>query len=158
MIDDFAAWRRLVDLYADYTACVDEGRFEAWPDFLTEDGRYRIVARENHELGLPLSLVDLDGAGMLRDRVYAIQSTLFHAPYYQRHLVGAPRLLEPDGDLVRCEANYLVIRTKRDEPGEVFSAGRYLDRIRLGPDGPRFVERVCVYDTELIANSLIYPI
>lgn len=158
MIDDFASWRRLVALYADYAACVDEGRFQDWPGFFTEDGRYRIVARENHEQGLPLSLVDLQGAGMLRDRVYAIQSTLFHAPYYQRHIVGAPRLLEAAEGLIRSEANYLVIRTKRDEPGEVFSAGRYLDRIRVDADGPRFAERICVYDTELIANSLIYPI
>src|SRR5947209_14748556 len=35
--------------------------------------------------------------GMLKDRVYGIRETLFHDPYYQRHVVGAPvvRKAEP---------------------------------------------------------------
>jgi salicylate 5-hydroxylase small subunit len=27
---------------------------------------------------------------MLKDRVYGVPETLFHDPYYQRHVVGAP--------------------------------------------------------------------
>jgi salicylate 5-hydroxylase small subunit len=137
---------------------VDEARFQEWPSFFTEDGRYRVVARENYERGYPLSLIDLQGAGMLKDRVYAIESTLFHAPYYQRHIVGLPKVTGRDGDVLNCEANYLVIRTKRDKPADVFSAGRYVDRISLTATGARLLERTCVYDTDLIPNSLIYPI
>jgi salicylate 5-hydroxylase small subunit len=55
--------------------------------------------------------------------------TLFHDPYYQRHVVGAPRVLAVDDDGIRCEASYVVFRTKRDAMAEILSAGRYLDRI-----------------------------
>ncbi len=148
----------LSDLYASYSACIDARRFEEWPAFFTEDCRYRVVARENHERNLPLGTVDLQTRGALMDRVYAVQSTLFHAPYYQRHIVGPTHIIGRDGDAILAEANYLVIRTKRDQPSEVFNAGRYLDRIVPVSEGLRFAEKICIFDSELILNSIIYPL
>lgn len=92
------------------------------------------------------------------DRVYGIQSTLFHAPYYQRHIVGPSTITADGSDAWMAEANYLVIRTKRDMPSEVFNAGRYVDRIERTPDGLKFATKTCVFDSELIPNSIIYPI
>ena len=148
----------LAELNAEYSACLDEGRFDEWPDFFTDDCRYRVVPRENHERGLPLGTIDLQSRAALLDRVYGVQSTLWHAPYYQRHIVGPVRVTGIDGAALRTEANYLVIRTKRDLPSEVFNAGRYLDRVVETPMGLRFAERICVFDSELIPNSMIYPI
>lgn len=148
----------LNDLYAGYAACLDAGRFDDWPDFFTEDCHYRIVPRENYDAGLRLSTMELHGHGMLKDRVYGVQSTLFHAPYYQRHLIGPPLIVSLAGAAIDVEANYLVVRTKRDLPSEVFNAGRYLDRIEVTPDGLKFRQKFCVFDSELIPNSLIYPI
>ena len=146
------------DLYASYSACLDAGRFDDWPEFFTEDCRYRVVSRENHERNLPLGTMDLQSRGALLDRVYAVQSTLFHAPYYQRHIVGPVRILGREGETILAEANYLVIRTKRDQPSEVFNAGRYLDRIVAVQQGLRFADKICIFDSELIPNSIIYPL
>jgi salicylate 5-hydroxylase small subunit len=148
----------LMQLYAEYAACLDDGRFDDWPNLFTEDCHYRIVPRENHDRGLPLATMDLIGRGMLLDRVYAARSTLFHAPYYQRHIIGAARVTADTPVGIAAEANYLVIRTKRDLPSEVFNAGRYIDRIVRTPDGLRFRSKLCVFDSELIPNSIIYPI
>ncbi len=155
---DIATRVALGELNAEYAACLDEERFDAWPDFFTEDCRYRVVPRENHERGLPLGTIDLQSRGALMDRVYGVQSTLWHAPYYQRHIVGPARITGMDGAAILAEANYLVIRTKRDLPSEVYNAGRYIDRIVNTPQGLRFAERICVFDSELIPNSMIYPI
>jgi salicylate 5-hydroxylase small subunit len=148
----------VAELHAEYAACLDEGRFDAWPEFFTESCRYRLVPRENYARGLPLSTMDLQSRGALMDRVYGVQSTLFHAPYYQRHIIGPARIRGLDGSAILAEANYLVIRTKRDAPSEVFNAGCYIDRIEQSPDGLRFAETICVFDSELISNSIIYPI
>ena len=148
----------VADLYASYSACLDAGRFDDWPEFFTEDCRYRVVSRENHDRNLPLGTMDLQSRGALLDRVYAVQSTLFHAPYYQRHIIGPARILSREGETILAEANYLVIRTKRDQPSEVFNAGRYLDRIVAGQQGLRFVDKLCIFDSELIPNSIIYPL
>ncbi|CAN5388712.1 aromatic-ring-hydroxylating dioxygenase subunit beta [soil metagenome] len=148
----------LQDLHAAYAACLDAGRFDDWPEFFTDDCLYRVVPRENFDQGLPLSTMELHGKGMLKDRVYGVQSTLFHAPYYQRHLIGPSHLLEQDGDTIDVETNYLVIRTKRDLPSELFNAGRYVDRVQVTADGLKFARKVCVFDSELIPNSMIYPL
>jgi len=146
-------------LYAQYSACLDEGRFADWPQFFTEECIYKLIPRENHDGGLPLATLSFESRGMLEDRVFSITETLFHAPYYQRHIVGGVRLLEvePDG-VVLAEANYLVIRTKRSEASEIFNAGRYVDRIVREEGRLRFRERLCIFDSELIPNSIIYPI
>lgn len=156
-IDDAVRWA-LADLYADYAACLDSGDYDAWPDFFVENCHYRVVPRENFDLGLPLSTIDLHGAAMLRDRVYGVVSTLYHAPYYQRHVIGPVRITGIDGEIAKVETNYIVIRTKRDSVSEVYNAGRYIDTVKLAAEGPLFIEKLCVFDSELILNSLIYPI
>jgi salicylate 5-hydroxylase small subunit len=96
--------------------------------------------------------------GMLRDRVYGIKETLFHDPYYQRHVVGAPVVRRVDAGRIYSEANYAVFRTKLDGPSTVFNVGRYIDTVVQTPAGLKFAERLCVFDSEMIPNALIYPI
>jgi salicylate 5-hydroxylase small subunit len=153
--EDYLALARL---YADYAAAVDAADWDRWVDFFTEDCEYKVQPRENHERGFPLSTLALLSRGMLKDRVYGIRETLFHDPYYQRHVVGLPRILRRDGDVIEAEANYAVFRTKLSRETTVFNVGRYLDRVRATPHGLKFESRLCIYDTEMIPNSLIYPI
>jgi salicylate 5-hydroxylase small subunit len=148
----------LMDLYASYASCLDEGRFQDWPAFFTEDCRYRVIPRENYDGGYPLATLNLQSRGALVDRVYGVQSTLFHAPYYQRHIIGPVRIVSADGQALMAEANYLVVRTKRDLPSEIFNCGRYIDRIIATDDGMQFAEKTCVFDSELVPNSMIYPL
>ncbi len=100
----------------------------------------------------------LTSQGMLKDRVYGIQETLFHDPYYQRHVVGAPIVRRVVNGRIHSEANYAVFRTKYDQISTVFNVGRYIDTIVQTPGGLKFEERLCVYDSEMVPNSIIYPI
>lgn len=158
MSDDSHTYLALAGLYADYAAAVDAQDWDRWVDFFIEDCEYKVQPRENHERGFPLATLALLSRGMLKDRVYGIKETLFHDPYYQRHVVGLPRILRREGDLIEAEANYAVFRTKLSKETTVFNVGRYLDRVRVTPQGLRFASRLCIYDTEMIPNSLIYPI
>jgi salicylate 5-hydroxylase small subunit len=156
--DDFQNYLALAQLYADYAAAVDAQDWDRWVGFFTEDCEYKVQPRENHERGFPLATLALLSRGMLKDRVYGIKETLFHDPYYQRHVVGLPRVLRRDGDVIEAEANYAVFRTKLSQESTVFNVGRYLDRVRVTTDGLKFASRLCIYDTEMIPNSMIYPI
>lgn len=153
---------QLAQLNADYAAAIDAQDWERWIDFFVDDCTYKVQPRENHERGFPLCTLALISKGMLRDRAYGIKETLFHDPYYQRHVVSLPRILrrsdDDKGDLIEAESNYAVFRTKLSQETTVFNVGRYLDRVRVTPEGLKFEARVCVYDTEMIPNSLIYPI
>lgn len=149
---------------ADYAALLDAADFKSWPDCFTPEGLYRVIGRENFDAGLPLCIMQLEGHGMMRDRVYGVTNTLFHAPYYQRHIIGTARVLGEADGLIEAEANYAVFRTR---PGagmaggvsEVFNVGRYLDRFQRQTDGGlKLARRHCVFDSEMILNSLTYPI
>jgi salicylate 5-hydroxylase small subunit len=156
---DFETWHEIQNLYSEYALACDSADWEHWPDFFVEDGTYRLQPRENFEQGLPLCLLALESQAMIRDRVYGVKETLYHDPYYQRHIVGAPRVVSvlENGGFV-CEANYVVIRTKFDGESTVFNAGFSRDEIVRTTQGLKFRSRLCVYDTEMVANSLIYPI
>lgn len=153
--DDYIAVQQL---YADYGLTLDSGDFDHWPTFFTDDCRYLVQPRDNHDRGLPLATIMLTSKGMLLDRVYGIKETLFHDPYYQRHVIGAPVVRQRQANEWQCEASYAVFRTKRDQLSTVFNVGRSLDTLRRTKAGWRFATRLCVYDSEMVPNSIIYPV
>ncbi len=143
---------------ARYAAALDEKRYDDWPGFFVEDGRYTVQARENFDRGLPLALIALESQGMMKDRVYGITQTIYHGPYYTRHVVGPALLLEEGGGRIRAQANYAVFRTRPGDASEVYNVGRYVDTFVRQPAGLKLASRLCVYDSEMVLNSLIYPI
>jgi salicylate 5-hydroxylase small subunit len=145
-------------LHLRYAQILDSNDFAAWPDLFIADGVYKIQSRENFEAGLPLCILHFESQAMLRDRVYGAQHTIYHDPYYQRHVVSAPLITEVQGDVIEAETSYLVLRTHRDKMPEILSVGRYIDRMVHDGTALKFAQRVCVFDNDLIANSLIKPI
>jgi 3-phenylpropionate/cinnamic acid dioxygenase small subunit len=148
----------LEELYADYVACLDEERFEAWPEFFTDDAIYRIVPRENFERGLPIATLHCESKGYLKDRVVAIRQTMVYAPHYMRRLVSNIRILGwQDGEL-KVRSNYAAFETLRDEVTRVFSVGRCHDTLVDSGGSLKFKEKLVIFDSELVLNSLIYPL
>jgi salicylate 5-hydroxylase small subunit len=148
----------LTQLYNDYAIAIDSGKFDLWPDFFIDDCVYRLQPRENFERGFPLATLSFTSRGMLKDRVYGIQETLFHDPYYQRHIVSSPVVRKAEAERFECEANYAVFRTKLSDASTVFNVGRYIDTVVRTTAGLKFASRQCIYDSEMIPNSIIYPI
>ena len=155
---DLYLFFQLQALYTDYALAVDSGHWDAWPEFFTDECEYKLQPRENHERGFPLSTLSFESKGMLMDRAYAIRETLFHDPYYQRHVVGTPVVREVRDGVIHSEANYAVFRTKFNKDSTVFNVGRYIDEVVTTPLGLKFAKRWCIYDSEMIPNSIIYPI
>jgi salicylate 5-hydroxylase small subunit len=158
MMENLKDWMALTQLYADYASAVDSGNWNLWPEFFTEQCVYRLQPRENFERGFPLATLSFESKGMLKDRIYGVEETLFHDPYYQRHIVGAPLVRKVEDGRIYSEANYVVIRTKLNQLSTVFNAGRYVDEIVATPDGLKFASRLAIYDSEMIPNSIIYPV
>ena len=148
----------LDELYAEYVHCLDEDQVERWPDFFTEDCTYQLIPRENYDQGLPIALIRCESKGYLKDRVAAVSETSMYAPHTQRHFISGLRITERADAMVKAEANFSILRTQTDKLTEVFLAGRYLDTIVLEDAKPLFSEKLCVYDSSLIPNSLILPV
>ena len=155
---DFNTYFELLNLYSDYAMVCDSAEWEKWPEFFVEDGTYRLQPRENFDQGMPLCLLALESKAMIKDRVYGVKETMYHDPYYQRHIVGTPRIISVEGHRIMAEANYTVIRTKIDGDSTILSVGYYRDEVVRTSEGLKLQSRLCVYDSEMIANSIIYPI
>jgi salicylate 5-hydroxylase small subunit len=158
LLAELALHHEVNQLNVAYSAALDDRRFDDWPLFFTEDGHYKVQARENFDRGLPLALIVLESQGMMKDRVYGITQTIYHGPYYTRHVVSPARVLSHEDGVVRAETNYAVFRTRPGSVSEVYNVGRYIDELIKKDDVLKFRSRLCVYDSEMILNSLIYPI
>ena len=145
-------------LNAAYAAALDERRFDDWPGFFLPEGQYKVQARENFDRQLPLALIALESQGMMKDRVYGITQTIYHGPYYTRHVVSPAQVLGEEDGHIRAQAHYAVFRTRPGDASEVYNVGRYIDTIARTPAGLKLASRLCVYDSEMVLNSLIYPV
>ena len=150
---------KIEDFNAQYAHVLDEGNLETWPDFFTDDGLYRVTARENADADLPIGLIYCDGKGMLIDRIRAVIKTMMHEPRYLRHFNTNVRVLEigKDGQIV-ARANYLVAETLMEGGTSILQSGRYEDIFVRSGAKLLLKARHCVYDTLTIANALIYPV
>ncbi len=45
-----------------------------------------------------------------------------------------------------------------DDLTRIQNAGKYIDLLVRTPEGLRFQEKICVFDSVLVPNSLIYPV
>jgi salicylate 5-hydroxylase small subunit len=149
---------RLSAFYADYAAALDEARYDDWLAMFTEDCQYKLQPRENADRNLPLATLAFESRAMLADRVYGVRNTLFHQPYYQRHVFGPLRIREEAQPRVLVEINYAVFRTKVAAPTEVFNVGKMRDEIIDTQSGFKLQSKLIIFDSELIANSIIYPL
>ena len=143
--------------YAEYAEVIDSGALERWPELFVEPGLYRIVSKENHDKGLPLSLMLCESLGMLRDRAHASKELNVYAPRAWRHSITQIRGRK-DGERISARANFVVFETLPDQHTLILCAGRYLDTLLRTPAGLRLREKICIYDAALVPGSIVMPL
>lgn len=141
-----------------YAACLDEERFEEWPDFFADPCVYKIIPRINVERKLPLATWLCESRGYLRDRVQAIRKTSVYGPRYIRRFVSGIHIVGQRDEAIEVHANFAAYETQPDTLTRVFSVGQYRDLIAGSGGDMKFREKICVFDSELVPNSLIYPL
>ena len=149
---------RLEQLYNRYATLLNDGPLEEWPGLFCEECFYAVTPRENHEADLPLAIMRCESRAMLEDRIYSVQKTMVYEPRYIRHHITNVQILDENEGLIKTTANYTVIETLTDELPKILNSGKYLDKIKMDDGEYRFVEKVCVYDSVLVPNSIIYPV
>jgi 3-phenylpropionate/cinnamic acid dioxygenase small subunit len=157
-MDDLMLRLEVEELHAAYAYCLDQGHIDDWPGFFTEDCIYKLISRENWELGLPLGTIFAEKRGGLLDRVAAVKQT---AVYHQRsltHLIASPRFLGEHGGVIETTTNYLLLETLPNECTRIFNAGRYLDKMVRVNGELKFKEKLCIYDSALVPASIIRPV
>jgi anthranilate 1,2-dioxygenase small subunit len=148
----------LETLYTDYAACLDSDALERWPEFFTEDCRYRVTSAENYEAGLPLGLIYATSQNMLRDRVSALREANIYEPQRYRHLISGIRVEREEAGAFDVTANFLVVRTMQDGGMTLFAVGRYVDQVARAGAGWKFAKKDVVLDSRQIDTLLAIPL
>ena len=149
------------NLNSRYAEAIDDNNLEAWPDFFTPEGRYRVTTAENFEKGLPLAMIYATSRAMLRDRVRSLRDANVYEAQRYRHLIGPTLIREQDGGDVQAQTSFMVARVMHTGETTLFATGRYRDRIVLGTGGdgrPQFVEKIVILDSRLIDTLLAIPL
>ncbi len=146
------------DLLNAYAQCIDDDKLENWPDFFTDSCLYRIIPRENHEVGLPTAVMWCDSRGMLEDRVTALRHANVYQVQWYRHLLSNPVITSEDGNTFNVQSNYAVFKTCNDGESTVYNVGRYVDVIVRDNGVLKFKERSAIFDTHKITTLMVIPI
>ncbi len=145
-------------VFADYGWLIDEGRFDEWLDLFVEDCSYKVIPRENHAQGLPVSLILCENKDMLRDRVTSLREANKYNIHVTRHVIGLPRVTRLGADTLAVEAGYSVFQSDQDGEARLFSVGSYVDRMQLVDGVPRFKEKLVIVDAFAIPSLLATPL
>ena len=81
------------DLLYAYADCLDHGDITKWADFFTDDCLYKLISKENWDLGLPLGTIFAEGRGGLLDRIAAVTQTSVDHDRALTRLITNPRVL-----------------------------------------------------------------
>ena len=146
------------NLIADYAHYIDDDRLEEWLNFFSEDCVYKILSRENVEQALPLELLSCRNKNMLRGRILSLREANIFNIHFDKHIIGAIRILGEQQGNYRIQANYSLYQTNQDGESILFSVGTYRDLITFSNDAPLFKEKIVVVDTFGIARLLSTPI
>ena len=149
---------KVQDLNARYVQAIDDDKLEAWPDFFTENGRYRIATAENVERGLPLGMIYATSRAMLRDRVRSLRDANVYEAQRYRHFVGAPLVEAAEGGAIAAQTSFIVARIMHTGETALFATGRYQDRIVFEHGAARFAEKIVILDSRLIDTLLAIPL
>ena len=150
--------RRIEDFVTDYAHCLDDGEFEAWPQFFDENAHYQIISRESFEAGLPIGVMHCDGRGMFKDRISALREANIFEPHVYCHMVSALKIIDASETETRTQSNFYVTRTMPDGEMTTFLCGKVLDTI-VEIDGElKFKERKVILDSRRIDTLLVIPV
>lgn len=148
----------IVRVQAAYVRSIDDGPLDAWPDFFTDNCRYRVTTADNYRRGLPAGLIWADSKGMLKDRVSALQEANIYEPHAYRHMLGQPAIIDEAGSAIHSETPFLVLRITGNGPTDVFASGKYIDTYVLDDGTALLQERDVICDSSRTDTLLALPL
>jgi anthranilate 1,2-dioxygenase small subunit len=150
---------RVERLLGRYVECIDDDALEQWPDFFVVDQcRYEIITRENTERGMPLALMLCTSHGMLIDRVVSLRQANIYPQRWFRHVLSNVVIHEVSADILNVHSNYVAFQTRRNGQTDIFSAGKYVDRIVMTDGALKFAEKRVLVDTHRVDTLLVTPL
>lgn len=143
-----------------YAELLDAEQFEAWTElFDTQACTYRVLSRENQDLGLPLPIMGCYSHGMVRDRVamlakgvltYRRDRLLRQVTNVQCHDLSESR--------VHASANLVVYQSSEEGVSSLYMVARYRCVLQASGNNWRIQSMDVVVDSFGIDTMLAVPL
>jgi len=148
----------LGELLARHGQLIDSGQLREWMALFAEKCSYRIVPRDNHDRGFPVTLLQCDNRAQLQDRVISLLEANKYNVHTERHIIGTPIVLGRSAGVIRIEASFLVMQADAEGVGSVFAFGRYLDEVVSEAGEMRFRSKIAIVDNFEVPRAISTPI
>jgi len=152
--------RTIEDFLFDYAECLDDRRYQDWPDFFDPiECRYEVLSRENADLGLPAPIMSCYSHGMLVDRVtMLVKKTLTYRPMYLRHQITNLRVRPGSAATITARANLTVLQSDVEGVSSLYMVGRYEDEILITAGQPKLRRKSVILDSFGVDTMLAVPL
>jgi 3-phenylpropionate/cinnamic acid dioxygenase small subunit len=149
---------KVEQLLHDYADCIDEERYEDWPELFLPSASYRIVTREQLRDKLRIGVMECRNRAMMRDRIYSMRNANIFAPHHYRHLLGSIRVVSEADGVAKVRSGFALVRIMGDGRTDLFLSGAYVDEIDLQGEQPRFAQRTVVLDSSRVDTLIVIPV
>lgn len=132
-------------------------RFEigAFVEEFTEDGRYRLIPRENHDAGYIVCIID-DSKKRLRYRRGLIEKHWHFEKFHELRMLSTMDV-KLDGDAAHATTNFVLVRSNDDGVSILHLAGVFEDDLVTIDGRWRIRERLAILDSYLPYEAIPVP-
>ena len=143
-----------------YAELLDEEKFEAWTElFEPEACTYRVLSRENQDLGLPLPIMGCYTHGMVRDRVAMLaKGVLTYRRDRLLRQVTNVQCQTLSESMLQARANLVVYQSSEEGVSSLYMVARYRAVLRASGDHWRIKSMDVVVDSFGIDTMLAVPL
>ena len=143
-----------------YAELLDAEQFEAWTDlFEPEDCAYRVLSRENQDLGLPLPIMGCYSHCMVRDRVSMLaKGVLTYRRDSLLRQVTNVQCQPLSESMVQARAKLVVYQSSEEGVSRLYMVARYRAVLRPSGENWRIKSMDVVVDSFGIDTMLAVPL
>ncbi len=142
---DIEARLAVTSLIGRYASAIDHGETESWVGTFTEDGIFRVFARD-----LETPVISIQGQTELTGFMQSMPPHNGERTVMSNHMFGATEFVSETSEEIRLRTRAAIFRLRDGEVGEPTN-GTYVDVVRRENGEWRFAERVLQMDTAVIA-------
>jgi anthranilate 1,2-dioxygenase small subunit len=150
----------IVRLMHEYTRALDRLDLEGWVALFAQEARYFVIPRENHARGLPIGIIYDDSRARIEDRLTYIRKIWagHHDEFQPRHLISSVLLDKVGADEYTATSSFALYTTEPEGNTQLLAVGEYEDIVVFEDEQPRFRERKCILDTNVLPTYFVYPV
>jgi len=137
-------------------ALLDDQKYDEFVAEFTEDGAYRLIARENHDRGLPTCIID-DTRDRLIYRSGLISRQWHHGRFRETRMLSNFDIDFPAADAALAKANFALYHTDAEGETRLHMVGRLEDSLVERQGRWRIRRRFAILETFKPTEVIVYP-